>query len=126
MNVSIDEFAAAVVAELAAYDQDVTDGMKKSIKNAAKVCVSELKRSSPKNTGFYAYNWRQKKVYESAEDMRVFVYNENAYQLTHLLEYGHALVTGGRAPAHPHIAQAEEKASEVLEQDIKIRLVSRG
>lgn len=125
MAISVDDLADVISKELADYKQDVTDDLKKSVKDAAKVCVSELKATSPEATGFYKSGWRSKTAFESMEDIRIVVHNSKAYQLTHLLEYGHALVTGGRVPAHPHIAQAEENAAEVLEKDIKIKVGSR-
>ena len=45
-------------------------------------------------------------------------YNDKHYQLTHLLEKGHALVNGGRARAFPHIGPVAERAEENLIDNI--------
>ena len=56
-NVKIDGLADAVMKELAEYNQEVTDGIKKDIRTVAKECAKEIKISSPKDTGEYAKSW---------------------------------------------------------------------
>ena len=122
MSVSVDELAAAVVQELQAYSAEVAVALKDVVKSVTKTCVVSLKQSSPKDTGKYAKDWKYKRAHESRNDIRCQIYNDKHYRLTHLLEDGHALKTGGRAPAHPHIQPAADAASELLEKEVKIRV----
>ena len=56
---------------------------------------------------------------ETAYKLEVTVYSPSRYMLAHLLEKGHAVRGGGRAPAKPHIAPAEEAGIKQLEADIE-------
>ena len=123
-GIKISDLADAVSRELAAYDQDVTDGLKKEVKQVAKDVVAELKQTSPRNTGDYAKGWKSRVEYESPEDIRVRVYNSKKPQLTHLLENGHAKQNGGRVNGTPHIGPAEAKAEKSLAS--KVKVVVRG
>lgn len=119
-KVSIDGLARAVAAELAAYNQDVTDGVKKEVEQVAKDVVAELKQTSPRNKGDYAKGWKSRVEYESLEDIRIRVYNSKKPQLTHLLEYGHAKQNGGRVNGKPHIGPAEQEAEKKLTNGVKV------
>lgn len=119
-KVSIDGLARAVAAELAAYNQDVTDGVKKEVEQVAKDVVAELKQTSPRNKGDYAKGWKSRVEYESPEDIRIRVYNSKKPQLTHLLEHGHAKQNGGRVNGKPHIGPAEQEAEKKLTNGVKV------
>ena len=117
----VDELANAVMKELRNYSQDVTDALKEECLDVAKTTVNTLKSTSPRRTGKYARGWKQTTTYERRDDIRVTVHNSR-YQLTHLLENGHALVNGGRVSGIPHIGPAEQQASELLERKVKTRI----
>lgn len=123
-KVSIDGLADAVAKELAEYNQDVADGVKKEVKQVAKEMVQELKQTSPRDSGDYAAGWREKTEFESDEDIRERVYNAKKPQLTHLLEHGHAKQNGGRVNGKPHIGPAEQEAEKKLTNGVKV--VVRG
>lgn len=123
-GIKVSELAQVVAQELADYSQDVTDGIKEEVKQVAKDMVTELKQTSPRNTGEYAKGWKSSVEYESPEDIRVRVYNSKKPQLTHLLENGHAKQNGGRVNGIPHIGPAEQKAEDSLEG--KVKVVARG
>lgn len=123
-KVSVDGMADAIIQELREYGQEVTENMKKEVQDAGALCRKELRASSPKLTGSYAKGWRKKTAYEDSKEIRVQVYNATDYQLTHLLEHGHALVSYGKVRgtvgAKPHIGPAEEKTEKQLLKRTKI------
>lgn len=123
-KVTVDDLAEVIAEELEDYRQSVADGVKKEVQSTAEQCQKEIQKNSPKKSGKYKKGWRRKTNFESAEDIRVTVYNKTSYQLTHLLEYGHAKRGGGRVAARPHIRPAEENAEKALLK--KVKVVVRG
>lgn len=108
---------SATLEDFAGATQDV---LERAVDVTAKDLVKDLKTTSPKDTGEYAKSWTQKKT-TSSKGLRygrvAYVKSPN-YRLTHLLEYGHALLNGGRVKPQPHIAPASEKAAKQFEQRI--------
>lgn len=122
--VKVKDMADAIAKELQEYCQDVTDGLKKEVKQAGKECKKEIQQDSPILTGSYKKGWRYEVAFENKSNIRVVVRNKTDYQLTHLLEYGHAKVNGGRVEGHPHIGPAEQNTEKKLLQ--KVKVVVRG
>lgn len=99
----------------------VTDLQEASI-TAAKYAVKELKAKSPKGmSGAYAKGWRQEPV-KYRTGVKTTVYNKDRYMLAHLLEHGHAKVTGGRTQPQIHIAPIEKEAGDKFEEEVKRRI----
>lgn len=105
------------------YTDEVVDAIRDVLEDVSEEAADELKSSSPKRTGKYARSWssdnEMKRTYMSA-----VVHNKRHYQLTHLLENGHARRGGGRnVPAVEHIGtvneHAQEKAVKKIEEAIK-------
>ena len=119
-KVTVEEWAAALFEELKSYNQEVTDGLKRDVKQVAKECKKDIQQNSPELTGSYRKGWRDKIQYEDDEDIRITVYNKTDYQLTHLLEHGHDKVNGGRVEGHPHIEPAELRAEQKLMKKVKV------
>ena len=79
------------------YSDEVQREVAFSAYEVGEVVVRSLHATSPKgNTGKYARGWTWDTVTTSHGLIQIWIHNETSYRLTHLLEYGHALVKGGR------------------------------
>lgn len=120
MDISIDDLADTLAEELAGYSQEVTDDLKREVKQVAKEMVSELKATSPRDSGDYASGWTSTTESEGRNTVQVRVYNRKKPTLTHLLENGHAKVNGGRVEGKAHIGPAEQAAEKRLENKVVV------
>lgn len=118
-RVTVDEMADAIMDGLLEYGQFATDVMKDCVKKAGNTVKKETQAGAPVKTGRYKKSWAVKRQKETGNTLEVVVYSKDRYQLTHLLEKGHARRGGGRVKAIPHIAPAEEKGIRELEEGIK-------
>lgn len=108
MAIKVSSIANEISKQLATYSNEVSEGLEKVKEEVSKDTVKLLKGlNHPKLTGDYAKGWRVKRVGNA-----LIIHNKTNYQLTHLLEKGHAKRGGGRVAAIPHIGPAEEKAIE--------------
>ena len=119
-KIPLQELEITIQKDLAAYSDEVAEGIRKEVKEVAKETVAALKTTSPRDTGEYARGWSYRVEFESREDIRVRVYNRTEPQLTHLLEYGHAKTNGGRVEGKPHIRPAEQQAEKKLAGAVKV------
>ncbi len=110
------------------YGESLHMQIQKGVEKVGHETAKYLQDISPKDTGKYSKGWTAKTIRADSIRTEVSVYNKSAYQLTHLLEFGHAVMKGGRtigdAPAHPHISVAEKWAAEQIE-DVLWRALSR-
>lgn len=105
----IDDLSKSILKELQRYSRIIEEDLEVTKKEVADDLLQEVKSKSPKSTGSYAKGWRIKK-----SGSGYLLYNKTDYQLTHLLEHGHAKRGGGRVQGKQHIAPAEEKAIKDL------------
>lgn len=75
-------------------------------------------RSAVGGSGKYANGWTSE-VEVKRYGVYGYIYNRNAYQLAHLLEYGHAKQDGGRVAGRPHIAPVEEELIKEYEEGVR-------
>ncbi len=124
-TVRIDQLADAVMKGLEDYAKLATDDLKADVQKAGKKVKEQIESTAPKKTGKYAKSWAVKKTKETSDSIQVVVHSKR-YQLTHLLEFGHAKRGGGRTRAFPHIEPAEQAGIEQLMRDIERDLKKGG
>lgn len=96
------------------YAEDIEEDVKDATNTIVKEAKAELVKTSPKSgvardtkyyKGWALKNGTKNKNYRYTR----VIWNKTNYQLTHLLEFGHATRNGGRTKAIPHIRPVEEK-----------------
>jgi hypothetical protein len=118
--IDISSLASEINRQLAEYAHGVGEEVEAISQKLAKDGVSKLKKlNNPKLTGDYRKGWRASKVKD-----RWIVHNKTDYQLTHLLEKGHAKVGGGRVEAIPHISIVEQEMIAEFKQGV-IEVIQR-
>jgi hypothetical protein len=120
-----EQLSDAIMEGLEEYKDLSTDAMKEAVENTAKNVKKEIQGKAPVRTGKYKKSWKVTKTDENAEKLVMTVY-AGRYQLTHLLEHGHAKRGGGRVAAIPHIAPAEADGVKELEDEITDALEKGG
>ena len=116
---SVDDMASEIMKGLTEYADLADTEMKKAVRKTATEVKKEISSNAPEDTGAYAKSWATKKVSENSHSLEMTVHSKNRYQLSHLLEHGHAKRGGGRVAGKPHIAPAEENGEELLENLIR-------
>ena len=114
-TIKIDQLADTVMKGMEEYAKLAAEDLKKDVQKAGKT-VKQQK---------YSKSWAVKKTRETSDSIQIVVHSKR-YQLTHLLEFGHAKRGGGRTRAFPHIAPAEQAGIEQLTRDIERDLQKGG
>lgn len=118
-SIDIDDLADEIMDGLMEYADLATDTVKQAVKKAGNTVKKEIQATAPSDTGKYKKSFKVTKRKETANALEVTVHSKDRYQLTHLLEKGHAKRGGGRVSAIPHIAPAEEKGIRKLTEEIE-------
>lgn len=125
--VSANDFSGAVTNILKDWSADVLEETNEAVKEVATEARDELKVEGnfENRSGKYRKGWRVTFT-ELRYGLEATVHNK-VYQLTHLLESGHAKWlwgrdTGGTVQAFPHIEKVNEEAQRKLEEEIVRRL----
>lgn len=127
IKVKPDNLSEEILKQLEIYTEEVElkvaeavikvgDQTAKELRTTNQVAGSNVWKKYPKGWSNQKKKTRGKQISE--------VHNRTEYRLTHLLEHGHVIKNGtgrtfGRTREFPHIAIAEEKAVDLLEQKIK-------
>ena len=118
-SISIDQLAEVIASSLSEFTEDVVKIIDVSSNKISKEAVAKLKVTSPKDKGNYAKSWRVKTDKKLGQpDTRTVYVAAPHYRLTHLLEFGHAKVGGGRVQAIPHIRPVEKEIEEQFTREV--------
>jgi hypothetical protein len=112
--VKIGHISKEIARQLEVYTSSIEEEIELAKEVVTKEAVKLLQENSPELTGDYAKGWKRKKVGKD-----IVVHNKTDYQLTHLLEYGHAKAEGGRVQAKVHIRPVEEKIVNDFEERVE-------
>lgn len=125
--VSANDFSGTVTTLIKDWSIEVVEQTKEAVVEVATEARNDLKVEGAfqNRSGKYRKGWRVT-FNEMRYGIEATVHNK-VYQLTHLLESGHAKFLWGRATgeevqAFPHIANVNDEAQRKLEEEIKRRL----
>ena len=117
--ISVDQLSDAVQKELTLYGENIIDGVKKQAKKSMDQLVKDTKATAPvgRRSKHYKDSIKGKKTSENDRSVSYTWYVDGPdYRLSHLLENGHALRTGGRVEGTHFIKNASDP---ILEQYLK-------
>jgi hypothetical protein len=120
---TIDTLAADIQKILDKYADDVTDLTKDTVRKIGQKGVQALRSSSGVfgGSGKYASGWKST-VEETRMGSTATLHNAKVPGLPHLLEFGHALRGGGRAPGRVHIKPVEDELTKAFEREIEVNI----
>ena len=124
-KVNIDDLAEEIIRTLQDYSDDITTEVKQSARIVALAVKEELQETSPKDTKYYAEHWKSSVTEDKTEHTINISVRDKKYQISHLLEHGHALRRGGRTIGDgfvnpkPHIFEAQEHGEKLFDELIR-------
>lgn len=119
MTADLDIQLKAILDE---YPLEVQKDVEESAKKSAQKGASELRKTSPKDTGKYAKGWSYKKQGAGLGQTSYVIYNNARPGMTHILENGHLIRnqygTYGRTAPRPHIKPVEVLVSQYFIEEL--------
>lgn len=126
-TISVDKLSDEISNILSEYSDDVAEETDKTIREVANEAKDQLKVEGDfeNRTGQYRKGW--KVTFEETRLGLTAIVHNKKYQLTHLLESGHAKwlfgrYTGETVRAFPHIEKVNDEAQRKLEEELERRL----
>jgi len=117
--ISIADLADAIIEAMEEYTEEVIEALDAEVKATGNELAKDIRDSAktPQLTSEYKKGWASQHTKGKSVSASI-VHNKSKWQLTHLLEKGHAKVGGGRVAAIPHIAPELERIEKQFEQNV--------
>jgi len=125
MAIKPEDFAKELAKHLLNYSDEVIEIVDDVTHQVGDLVMEEIKNhiTFDEKTGDYIKSFSLKSTKTRTNRSRIWHVLKPHYRLTHLLEKGHALLSGGRSRAFPHIKYGDELANikfpELLKEAIK-------
>ena len=119
------DLEAQLRVTLGLYSRKVAEGLRKAADKVTKEGVERIRAASPHRKGRYAEGWARK-IERGELTYTVTIHNKSHWQITHLLENGHATRNGGYVNGTPHIKPVEEYAVEEFAKQAEKIIKSGG
>lgn len=120
-NVDIDRLSGVIQTGLNTYSRTITEGIEKAAEQTVKEMVNRTKqrRAGRISTGKYARAIASQ-VGEStiSARSRIWYVKSPRYRITHLINNGHALRSGGRYAGDQHVTKAAKQAMSDFENRV--------
>ena len=123
-KISADDLAKEIEKTLQDWEKVTNEAAVKGLAVTAEKAVEKLQNAHPDGAekwgswDKYNASWGVKQD-TSKNTSTMIIHNKKHYQLTHLLENGHALRNGGTSGKFPHIGPVAEEAEDELLDNIK-------
>lgn len=119
-NISIDQLADAITAQLNTFETSVRDGVKKAVDETMDEMIRETRSTAQVRTGRY-----KRKISATVGENTLMKYSKvwhvknPDYRLAHLLDKGHKLRNGRRYEGNQHVQTAEQHAVENFQRKLE-------
>ena len=121
-SIKTEELESTLKQYLNEYEENIEEDVKETTNTITKEAVKEIKKTSPRRKGSrknpYYKGWTKQVAKQNKGKYTVKIHNKTNYQLTHLLEFGHATRNGKRTKAIPHVRPLEEKYNKLYEEKL--------
>lgn len=119
-TLTVNQFESAVNDILAQYKDVIDADVATVTKQVARQAAKDVQAKAPTKSGAYKKSIKAKVLEKEVNKASSVIYAEAPqYRLTHLLEFGHAKVNGGRTAAFPHWEPAEQQAIRDYERKLR-------
>ena len=128
-KIKVDQLTNEIISCLEDFNNVTEEACERGVLTTAEEAVKMLRSAHPSGSeqwgswGKYNSGWtKRKEKSRNKKGIYALIHNKDHYQLTHLLEKGHAKRNGGRTRAFPHIAPVEQKSELLLLENIRKRI----